>query len=198
MIRIKTGPAMIAVGTALGIIGASLILRPTPAQAILTSAEQLLAQQRAQQGLKIAPVPLKMDGLDPYMVGYGSYLVNALGGCSDCHTNPTYLDSGDPFKGMTAKVNTAGYLGGGQEFGPFKSRNLTPEPEKGNLPAGMTFDQFTTVMRTGIDMDKKHPDMGPLLQVMPWPAFSQLTDYELRAMYEYLKAVPPVSVSDAK
>jgi hypothetical protein len=38
-------------------------------------------------------------------------------------------------------------------------------PDEGNLPAGLTLDQFKLVMRTGIDLDKAHPLMGPLLQV---------------------------------
>jgi hypothetical protein len=33
------------------------------------------------------------------------------------------------------------------------------------------------------------PD-GSLLQVMPWPTFSQLTDHDLDAIYEYLSAIP--------
>jgi len=30
------------------------------------------------------------------------------------------------------------------------------------------------------------------LQVMPWPNFKDLSDHDLRAIYEYLKAVPCV------
>jgi hypothetical protein len=159
------------------------------------SPDQLLMQMRANQGMRIAPVPLNLDGKDPNIIGYGSYLVNAVGGCNDCHTNPSYLGSNDPFKGKKPVVNAAGYLGGGQTFGPFTSRNLTPEPENGNLPAGMTFDMFVTTMRTGVDHDNLHPAMGPLLQVMPWPTYSQMTDYDLKAMYEYLRAVPPVKIT---
>jgi hypothetical protein len=29
-----------------------------------------------------------------------------------------------------------------------------------------------------------------LLQVMPWPAFGKKTDQDLRAIYEYLRAIP--------
>jgi hypothetical protein len=31
---------------------------------------------------------------------------------------------------------------------------------------------------------------GSLLQVMPWPAFSSLTQYDLQSIYEYLSAIP--------
>jgi hypothetical protein len=31
---------------------------------------------------------------------------------------------------------------------------------------------------------------GYLLQVMPWPAFAKKTDGDLRAIYDYLSAIP--------
>ncbi|HKW61771.1 MAG TPA: hypothetical protein VJN89_04430 [Candidatus Acidoferrum sp.] len=31
---------------------------------------------------------------------------------------------------------------------------------------------------------------GDVLQVAPWPTFQNMTDHDLRAIYEYLKAVP--------
>jgi hypothetical protein len=34
------------------------------------------------------------------------------------------------------------------------------------------------------------PFNGDLLQVMPWPIFQDMTDHDLRAIYEYLKAIP--------
>jgi hypothetical protein len=34
------------------------------------------------------------------------------------------------------------------------------------------------------------PFNGDLLQVMRWPFFSNMTDHDLRAMYEYLSAIP--------
>jgi hypothetical protein len=45
-------------------------------------------------------------------------------------------------------------------------------------------------MRTGIDPDQAHPQFGPFLQVMPWPAFQDMTDKDLHAIYEYLSAIP--------
>jgi hypothetical protein len=147
-------------------------------------------QSRIQVGFKIAPVPLDLAHKNPALVGLGSYLVNAVGGCSDCHTNPSYLPGGDPFLGQKKIVNSAHYLAGGQAFGPFISRNLTPE---NGLPAGRTYAEFKNIMRTGIDYDHAHPQMGPLLQVMPWPTYQNMTDRELRAMYEYLRAIPPAT-----
>ena len=31
---------------------------------------------------------------------------------------------------------------------------------------------------------------GGLLQVMPWPIYRHMSDRELRAIYEYLRAIP--------
>jgi hypothetical protein len=34
------------------------------------------------------------------------------------------------------------------------------------------------------------PFNGDLLQIMPWPNYQDWTDHDLRAVYEYLKAIP--------
>jgi hypothetical protein len=143
-------------------------------------------------GYKIAPVKLNMTGRDPFLVGWGSYLVNAVAGCNDCHTNPPYANGGNPYMGQPKVVNSAVYLGGGMTFGPFTSRNITPESN--GMPAGMTFDMFLEAFTKGTDFDKQHPQMGPLLQVMPWPAYSNMNPRQIRAIYEYLSAIPPVTV----
>ncbi len=150
---------------------------------------------RVAIGYRIAPVPLKQRGARLHnLIGLGSYLVNAQGGCSDCHTLHPYAEGHDPFKGQPMQINPDGYLAGGQEFGPFVSRNLTPEAN--GLPAGMTFESFRQVMRTGIDLDHKHPQISPLLQVMPWPLYGQMSDNDLRAIWEYLRAIPSQGTPD--
>ena len=95
------------------------------------------------RGFAIAPVTLHYRKNVRDLVGLGSYIVNS-GGCNDCHTNPSYAQGHDPFLGQPEQVNTAGYLGGGQAFGPFLSRNLTPD--ENGLPAGLTWDQFRTAI----------------------------------------------------
>ncbi len=147
-------------------------------------------QHRINEGFRIAPVRLNLNHKDPDLVGLGSYLVNAVGGCNDCHTNPSYLPTGDPFLGLPKQVNSAHYLAGGQQFGPFTSRNLTPE---NGLPAGHTFAEFKNILRTGFDYDHAHPQMGTLLQVMPWPTYQNMNDHDIRAIYEYLRAIPPAT-----
>jgi len=142
-----------------------------------------------QKGLQISPVPLNFTGRDKNQVGYGSYLVNATGGCNDCHTNPSYKPDGDPFKGMPKKVNTDGYLAGGAVFGPFTSRNITPSVE-GPVTGSLT--NFKQVIRTGVDLRKLHPQISPLLQVMPWPVYQDLNDRELDAIFAFLSSIPCV------
>jgi hypothetical protein len=142
--------------------------------------------------------------------------------CHNAGPGPNeYLPSGNPYllsapSGPylgTKVVNQATYLGGGRDFGPFLpgsahiiSRNLTPD--KTGLPeGGHTFSEFVTIIRTGIDMDHLHPTCsgalnpgcvsqpfnGALLQIMPWPTFQDMTDHDLRAIYEYLSAIPCVA-----
>lgn len=146
---------------------------------------------RSRQGLAISPIEINAgSGRTRTLIGLGSYLVNAVGGCNDCHTSPPFADGGDPFFGQPKKVNTANFLAGGVRFGPFTSRNLTPDPLRSNLPAGMRLDEFIRVMRTGEDRDQLHPQISPLLQVMPWPVYGQMTDRDLQAIYLYLSVLP--------
>jgi hypothetical protein len=170
----------------------------------LLSASQAPAQRRpglgtdvageASLGLSIAPVPLNLNGRNRFLVGYGSYLVNTVGGCGGCHTQPEFAPGGNPFMGQPEQINTTNYLAGGRRFGPvITSRNLTPEPANGNLPAGLTLAEFIRTMRTGEDLEQQHPQISPLLQVMPWPTLGKMSDRDLTAMYEYLSAIPPAS-----
>jgi len=125
-------------------------------------------------------------------VGLGSYLVNAAGACNDCHTNPPFAEGRDPYLGQSPKVNASRYLAGGMAFGPFVSRNLTPRAN--GRPANLTFEQFRIVMRHGYDLKGREPFVpsrsNDLLQVMPWPVYSHMRRTDLRAIYEYLRAIP--------
>jgi hypothetical protein len=182
----------------------------------------------AQQGFAISPVPKAQLTNTANVVGRGSYLVNAIGGCSGCHTFPAYLPkgdlagsnsaAGDPFLGtppqsasfgpLMANYNVSHYLAGGQCFGPFMARNLTPEADVPaqfqGKPEGLTEAEFVKVMRTGADIhcDAQHEPSDPicalgpptpLLQVMPWPTFHNMTDADLKAIYAYLTAIPPAT-----
>jgi hypothetical protein len=150
---------------------------------------------RIQIGFRIAPVPLNLEGKNPALVGLGSYIVNAQADCAGCHSNPQYAPGGNPHLGQPELTDPSGYLRGGLElFGPLVvPRNLTPNAA--GLPAGLTLAQFFEVFSIGTDFDNAPPVVpGPhsldLLQVMPWPVYSKMTDREKRAIYEYLRAIP--------
>jgi hypothetical protein len=165
---------------------------PPPAnEAVAQQREDFVLSEleRIARGFRVAPVQLDLRGKDLALVGLGSYLVNAAGGCNDCHTNPPFAAGGDPFQGQPKRINTAGYLAGGTAFGPFVSRNLTPDPATGR-PAGLTYPDFRRTLRTGVDLKELHPEISPLLQVMPWPVYQDMIERDLRAIYEYLRAIP--------
>ena len=171
------------------------------------------SDSRVRRGFEVAPVPLNLAGKDRALVGLGSYLVNVTSGCNDCHTaspQTQFAPGGNPYFGQPMVVNQSTYLGGGRDFGPLipgtpdiVSRNLTPD-KTGKPEGGRSFAEFREIMRTGVDLDHVHPPCsatvttgclptpfdGNLLQIMPWPSFRSFSDHELRAIYEYLSAVP--------
>ena len=147
---------------------------------------------RVKIGLKYAHdqgIPLNLKGRNRERVGLGSYLVNAVGGCNDCHTAPPYTKDPYAFLGAPKQVNVPCYLDGGQTFGPFVSRDITPW-ENGK-PAGLTLKEFRHVIRTGEDPDNP----GQLLQVMPWPVYQTMSDDDLGAIYEYLSSIPAINAN---
>lgn len=124
----------------------------------------------------------------------------------------TYLEGGTDFGPAVPPIPgvypPAAY---GDYVGPdIISRNLTPD-KTGRAEGGHTLAEFKQIIRMGTDFDKLHPTCtsatpsptpancipppvdGALLQVMPWPTFHNMTDYELDAIYEYLSAIPCLS-----
>ena len=175
---------------------------------------------RVRRGLQISPVTPNLKGLNRQLVGLGSYLVNAVASCNDCHSadpSTQYARGGNPyFKGNPPTVvNQATFLGGGRNFGSLIpgtpeiiSRNLTPD--RTGLPeGGRSFAEFLHIFRTGADLDHLHPNCsatvttncfpanqpfnGDLLQIMPWPVYQNMTEHDVRAIYEYLRAIPCIT-----
>lgn len=145
-------------------------------------------------GFEIAPVPLNLRGKNPALVGLGSYIVNAQGGCNDCHTCPSYVQGTNPMPppfgaGVPGHgiINPVNYLAGGVSFtaGPVTvvSKNITPDAT--GKPEGLTLEEFKKVIRTGVD-----PSDNGILAVMPWPIYRNMTDRDLDAIYAYLSAIP--------
>ena len=76
-------------------------------------------QSRARIGLEVAPVPLDLAGKNRRLVGLGSYLVNVMSNCNDCHSaGPAtqFAAGGNPYMGQPTVINQATYLGGGRVF----------------------------------------------------------------------------------
>ncbi len=215
MTRKRSLSTALAVTVAVGLGGMCLLVSQGRAQNPFNSEDE----RKISKGFEIAPVTLNLVGKNLALVGLGSYIVNAQGDCNGCHSAgpPTqYTPTGNPYQLIppssgTKQVNPATYLGGGRNFGPLIpgsasiiSRNLTPD-KTGRPAGGLTFDQFLQIMRTGVDLDKLHPTCvagnvtancvpapfdGSLLQIMSWPIYGNMSDYDLRAVYEYLSAVP--------
>jgi len=142
-------------------------------------------QSNIDRGFEVAPVELDLRGKNRRLVGLGSYLVNVVTACNDCHTNPPYAPGGNPQMGEPKQINTANYLAGGTPLGPgIVSSNISPDAT--GLPAGHSYAEFVGQMRKGQD----HHSPGDPLQVMPWPFYAQMTDLDLRAIYEYLRSIP--------
>ena len=119
-----------------------------------------------------APVP-PPDLSTP--VKRGEFLVN-VAGCSDCHTPQR---RGQPLKGLN-------YAGGFILTGPWgrvASANITPDA------SGISYydeQLFLQVMRTG------YVKARPLSGIMPWWDFKDFQDEDSKAMFAYLKTLPPI------
>jgi hypothetical protein len=137
----------------------------------------------------------------------GQYLVSAMG-CGGCHTpkNPgppgprsdaSRLLSGHP---EGAALGPPPKLEGGRwvavsswdttawagPWGVSYSANLTPDENTGI--GSWSEDTFVSALRTGRHMGASRPILPP----MPWGAFRNLTDEDLRSIYAYLRTVPPI------
>jgi mono/diheme cytochrome c family protein len=107
----------------------------------------------------------------------GEYLV-AAGGCVSCHTD---------FKNKGAPL--AGGRGLKTPFGVFYAPNITPHPARGI--GGWSEGDFVRAMREGLDPGGSH-----YFPVFPYTTFTAIADDELKAMFAYLKSVPPADVGN--
>jgi mono/diheme cytochrome c family protein len=109
----------------------------------------------------------------------GRYLVESVSLCWACHTERSQMTgalTGPRFGGTTGLVETDDP---GHSWSP---PNITSDPETGKL-GRMTEDEFVARFRQG----RVIPGSP-----MPWQAFSRMNEEDLRAIYKYLKSVPPV------
>ena len=139
-------------------------------------------------------------------VARGKYLV-AICGCNDCHTPlkmgpkgpepdmtkmlsghpqdmtmPTAKPLDAPWGWMGAMTNTA-FAG---PWGTSFAVNLTSDPDTG---IG-SWDEalFVSTLRGG----KIHTGRRSIMPPMPWQGVAQMSDQDLKSVFAYLKAVPPI------
>lgn len=142
---------------------------------------------------QIAAVVARLRPAEQQQVGRGSYLMNAIAACGDCHTSGDGSEHfSGPFLPGTVDINTAAYLAGGVDIGRLVglgrllARNLTPEPGTGLL---LSEEQFVQTLQFGADFRRP----GGSLRVLPhFPTEYHMTLDDLQAMYAYLRVIPPV------
>lgn len=105
----------------------------------------------------------------------GAYLVEGLGHCGACHTPRNALGAVEPGKALT-----------GASIDDWFALNLTSALDTGL--GDWSVDQVVTYLKTGASKSKSTA-LGPMREVVH-NSLSQLTDDDLRAMAEYLKALP--------
>jgi len=131
-----------------------------------------------KQSLRPLPPANEVPAVDRSSpVKYGEYLTK-IANCTGCHTP---LDArGAPIPGM----DWAGGLNLVGPWGNVHSVNLTPDPS--GIPY-YTEELFLKVLHTG------NPGGKPLNPIMPWGYFRKMSDEDMKAIFAYLKSLPPVS-----
>ena len=109
-ITLRTRPYIASMITTLALLAGSCVT------SLALAADSVDDDAKVTRGLEVAPVPLNLRGKNRELVGLGSYLVNAVAGCNDCHSagpQATYAPGGNPyFKGNPPTIiNQATYLG---------------------------------------------------------------------------------------
>jgi mono/diheme cytochrome c family protein len=140
-------------------------------------------------------------------IARGKYLMSTSG-CMDCHTpmkigadGPEWdlsrLYSGQPQQlvmpavpalpdGPWLVVSSATNTAWAGPWGVSFTANLTPDPETGL--GRWTERDFVQTIRTGRHMGRGRAVLPP----MPIPVYNNFTDRDLKAIYAYLRTIPPV------
>jgi mono/diheme cytochrome c family protein len=115
-------------------------------------------------------------------VKYGEYITNAAA-CSECHTprGPQGPDFSRMFSG--------GFV---FDLGIFKVAvaNITPDSATGI--GSLSEDAFVDKFKSNSDPNKVNVNPGRENSIMPWSMYGSMKESDLRAIYAYLRTVPPV------
>lgn len=122
--------------------------------------------------------PRKTSPAPEPTVERGEYLATSVAVCAECHTKRNLLD------GSFAGTRFAGGMVFEVEKDPTKvivSPNLTPSPKYGRITS-WSEDQFVGRFGAGVGIPHSH---------MPWRQFQRMPENDLRAIYRYLRSLPP-------
>lgn len=117
------------------------------------------------------------------VVAFGKYLADGPYLCYYCHS--ASFETNDHF----VAENSPGYFGGGNTMHSrdglqiVLSANITPHPETGI--GNWTEHEFRKAVMMGV-----RPDGSPMRD--PMPKFTSLDSFEIHAIWEYLRTVPPI------
>jgi hypothetical protein len=190
-----------------GIYNEGAVVRPLPPEVDFMDAS-VPDPNHILRGTAIDPLAVTppADPAQAALFGRGSYIVNAVVGCPECHTHPDRV-MGSP----TQAVNTPAYLAGGTVFlaGPLApivgvvrstSANLIggthglfarPECTTGSAPGTcVSFQIFLQIITEGIHAEDAVAEGGaPALLAfpMPWTEFRHMGVDDLEALYTYLR-----------
>lgn len=119
------------------------------------------------------------QGQDAKLLARGTYLMNSIVACGNCHVQRDATGKPLPERGLS----------GGMVFdeAPFKAyaSNITPDPETGI--GKWTDAQLAKAIREGV-----RPDGTVIGPPMPMMFYRGLADDDLKAIIAYLRAQPPV------
>jgi cytochrome c553 len=110
---------------------------------------------------------------------YGAYLAQHVGLCGECHTPRAGIRSAPDKSRIFAGLSHP------PKAFPVSPANLTPDTATGIGP--WSEEDFLKTLRTGVD-----PADHTLHPFMPWREIQRMSDDDLRAIYRYLRTLPPI------
>jgi hypothetical protein len=190
-----TPPSTLPVEPAAYTDGDWLAARPLPPETIAVADGGAPAPDPGNvlRGLAVNPLSeidtstASMDLTTLSLFGRGSYLVNAIGDCSGCHTNRD---------APTGAITTTIYLNGGQVFDvpPFlwsqgyvraASADLIGATNGFFQSQNADFPTFEELITQGIHAEDPNPQR-PVSWPMPWDKLRYMTLEDMQAVYTYM------------
>lgn len=117
------------------------------------------------------------------MVKYGGYLANSAA-CMDCHTP---MDKG--------QFDMSKFMAGGRTFdmGSFivTSGNITPDSATGI--GKWTEQMFLDKFKNYRDAASYRSNPGKINSIMPWTMYANMEDFDIKAIYRYLRTLPAIN-----